>query len=142
MCSALSQTALGRRGRSSVKLTDRVGAIDAFEGEDVRSSSSRRQLLAVVLGRPAEQAQEIDEGLGQEAGVAVGGDADDGTVLALGELGAVGRHEQRQVRERGRRRRPAASKISTCLKVLVRWSWPRMMWVMRRSASSAQEARW
>ena len=27
---------------------------------------------------------------------------------------------------------PRASKISTCLKVLVRWSWPRMMWLMRK----------
>ena len=36
----------------------------------------------------------------QEAGIAIRGDADHRTVLALGELGAVGRDQQRQVRER------------------------------------------
>ena len=78
-----------------------VGAIDAFEGEEVDDFVAR-QFLAIVLGRPAEQAEEIDEGLRQEAGVAIGGDGDDGAVDALGELHAVGRHEQRQVREGGR----------------------------------------
>ena len=55
--------------------------------------------FAIVFGRPAEEAEEIDEGLGQEAGVAISGDADDGAVLALGELGAIGRDEQREMRE-------------------------------------------
>ena len=36
---------------------------------------------------------------GQEAGIAISGDADDGAVFALGELGAVGGDEQRQMRE-------------------------------------------
>src|SRR5437868_1661802 len=35
---------------------------------------------------------------------------------------------------------PSASKMSTCLKVFDRWSWPRMTWLILRSASSAQEA--
>ena len=39
---------------------------------------------------------------GQEAGVAIGGDGDDGAVDALGKLRAVGRDQQRQVREVGR----------------------------------------
>ena len=39
---------------------------------------------------------------GQEAGVAIGGDGDDGAVDALGELHPVGRHQQRQVGEGGR----------------------------------------
>ncbi len=58
--------------------------------------------LAVVLGRPAEQAEEVDESLGQKAGIAIGGDADDGAVLALGELGAIGGDEQGEMRELGR----------------------------------------
>ncbi len=67
--------------------------------------------LAVVLGRPAEQAEEVDEGLGQEARIAIGGDADDGAVLALGEFGAVGGDEQGQMGELGRlgRRGPRRS---------------------------------
>ena len=78
-----------------------VGAVDAFERESVDQFLARHA-LAVVLGRPAEQAEKIDEGVGQEAGVAIGGDADHRAVLALGELGAIGRHQQRQVGERGR----------------------------------------
>ena len=68
-------------------------------------------LLAVVLGRPAEQAEEVDEGVRQEAGVAIGGDADHRAVAALGELGAIGRDQQRQVARTaaGRRRRPRRS---------------------------------
>ncbi len=57
---------------------------------------------------------------GQKSGVAIGGDADHGAVLALGKLGAIGRDQQRQVRELAAASTPAASKISTCLKVLVR----------------------
>jgi hypothetical protein len=56
-------------------------------------------LLAIVFRRPAQQAQEVDEGVRQEAGVAIGGDADHRTVLALGKLGSIGRDQQRQVRE-------------------------------------------
>ncbi len=39
---------------------------------------------------------------GQKAGVAIGGHADHRTVAALGEFGAIGRDEQREVREGGR----------------------------------------
>ena len=78
-----------------------VGAVDAFEREEVDDFVAR-QFLAIVLGRPAEQAEEIDERLRQEAGVAIGGDGDHGAVDALGKLHAVGRHEQREVREGGR----------------------------------------
>ena len=140
MCSAFSHTAFGSNGIFFREVDHRVAAVDALERKRVDQFLARHQ-FAVVLGRPAQQAQEVDERLRQEPGVAIGGDAHHRPVLALGELGAVGRDQQRQVREMRRRRRPAASKISTCLKVLERWSWPRMMWLMRRSASSAQEAR-
>ena len=81
----------------------RVGAVDAFERKGVDQFLARHS-LAIVLGRPAQQAQKIDEGVRQKAGVAIGGDADHRAVLALGKLGAIGRHQQRQVREFGRRR--------------------------------------
>ena len=79
-----------------------------------------RHLLAIVLGRPAEQAQEIDERLRQEAGIAIGGDAHHRAVPALGELGAVGRDQAAADARTAVASAPAASKISTCLKVLVR----------------------
>ena len=60
-------------------------------------------VLAVIFGRPAEQAEKIDEGFGEKSGVAVGGDADDWAMAALGKLGAVGRDQQRQMRELRRR---------------------------------------
>ena len=101
------------------EIDDGVGAVDAFEREG-RGELVESEELAVVFGRPAEQAEEVDESLGQKARVAIGGDADDGAVLALGELGAIGGDQQRQMRELGRRRTPRASKISRCLKVLVR----------------------
>ena len=108
--------------------------------ENTWTSSSRVMLLAVVFGRPAEQAQEIDESLRQKSGVAIGGDGNHRAVPPLRELAAIGRDQQRQMREL-RRLDAAARKIRMCLKVFVRWSCPRTIWLMRRSTSSAQEAR-
>ena len=71
--------------------------------EKASSSSGAAHLLAVVLGRPAQQAQKIHESVRQKAGVAIGRDADHGAVAALGKLGAIGGHQQRQVRECRRR---------------------------------------
>ena len=65
------------------------------------------------------QTEEVDKGLGEEAGIAIGGDADNGAVFALGEFGAVGGDEQGKMSELGRRD-ARASKMSRCLKVLVR----------------------
>ncbi len=140
MCLGIQPHGLGIERLLFGEIDHRVAAIDAFERKRLDQFLARH-LLAIVLGRPAQQAEKIDEGLRQEAGVAIGGHADHRAVAALGKLGAIGRHQQRQVRELGGVA-PAASKIKTCLKVLVRWSCPRMMWLMRRSASSAQEARW
>ena len=86
------------------EVDDGVGAVDAFEGEEGGEFFEREE-LAVVFGRPAEEAEEIDEGVREKSGVAIGGDGDDGAVVALGELGAVGGDEQRQVGELRRRRR-------------------------------------
>ena len=80
------------------KVDDGVGAIDILESESGGEFFEGEE-FAVVFGRPAEQAEEVDEGLGQEAGIAIGGDADHGPVLALGELGAVWRNKQRKMRE-------------------------------------------
>ena len=76
----------------------RVGAVDALKREQV-ANLVQSQKFAVVLRRPAQQAEKIDEGLRQKAGIAISGDADDGAVLALGKLGAIGRDEQRKMRE-------------------------------------------
>ncbi len=117
-----------------------VGAVDGLEREG-RGELVEREELAVVLGRPAEEAEEVDESLRQEAGVAVGGDADDGAMAALGELSAVRRYEQRQMRELGRlgaKGLEDEQMFERVGEVVL----PRMMWLMRRSASSTQEARW
>ena len=102
MISALSQTALGSNGILLGEIHHGIAAVDAFERESVDQFLAAH-LLAIVLGRPAQQAQKIDEGVRQEAGIAVGGDADHRAVAALGELGAIGGHQQRQVGESGRR---------------------------------------
>ncbi len=86
------------------KVDDGVGAVDGFEREGSGELVEGEE-FAVVFGRPAEEAEEVDEGRGEEAGVAIGGDADDGAVLALGELGAVGGDEQGKMGELGRLRR-------------------------------------
>ena len=85
------------------EIDDGVGAVDAFEREKLGEFREGED-FAVVFGRPAEEAEKVDEGAGEEAGVAVGGDADDGAVFALGKLCAVGSDEQGQVRELGRGR--------------------------------------
>ena len=98
MCSAFSQTAFGSNGSSSVKFTMAFAVIDAFERKCVDQFLARH-LLAIVLRRPAQQAQKIDEALRQKSGVAIGGDADHRPVLALRKLRAVGSDQQRQMRE-------------------------------------------
>ncbi len=98
MCSALSQTALGSNGVFVSEIDDGVGAVDAFERESGGEFVEREE-LAIVLGRPAQQAEKVDESLGQEAGIAIGGDADDRAVAALGELGAIGRDQQGKMGE-------------------------------------------
>ena len=105
------------------EIDDGVGAVDALKRESGDELVEGEE-LAVVLGRPAEKAEEVDECLGQKSGVAIGGDADDGSVPALGEFGAIRGDEQGEMRELGRVNTegsgPRASKISRCLKVLVR----------------------
>src|ERR1035438_10562445 len=78
------------------EIYDGVGAVDALKSE-CSSKFVECEEFAVILGRPAEEAEEVDEGLRQEAGIAVGGDADHGTMLALGKFGAIGGDEQGQV---------------------------------------------
>ncbi len=80
------------------EIDDGIGAVDAFERES-RGEFVEREELAVVLGRPAQQAKKVDESLRQESGIAISGDADDRTVAALGELGAIGRDQQGKMRE-------------------------------------------
>ena len=92
---------LGVDGIRFGEVHHRVAAIDALEGEGVDEILAGHA-LAVVLRRPAEQAQKIQIGVRQEARVAVRGDAHHGPMAALGELGAVGRNQQREVRENGR----------------------------------------
>ena len=84
-----------------VEVDDGVGAVDALQSESGGELVESEE-LAVILGRPAEEAEEVDEGLGEEAGIAVGGDADDGAVAALGEFGAIGGDEQGKMGELGR----------------------------------------
>ena len=79
----------------------RVAAVDAGQRERLDQVLARH-LLAVVLGRPAQQAQEVHEGVRQKARVAISGHADHRAVAPLGKLGSVGRHQQRQVGEGGR----------------------------------------
>jgi len=78
-----------------------VGAVDGLECEGLDEFVEGEE-LAVIFGGPAEEAEEVDEGLGEETCIAVGGDADYGAVLALGELGAVWGDEQGEMGELGR----------------------------------------
>ena len=62
------------------EVDDGVGAVDGLESESGGELVESEE-LAVVLGRPAEEAEEVYEGLGEEAGIAIGSDADDGLSL-------------------------------------------------------------
>ena len=57
---------LGIEGVFLSEVDDGVGAVDAFEREG-GGEFVEREKLAVVLGRPAEQAEEVDESLGAES---------------------------------------------------------------------------
>src|ERR1700722_3351754 len=80
------------------KIHYRVGAVNAIESKEV-ANLGQLQKFAVVLRRPAQQTEKIDERWRQKACIAIGGHAYDGTVLALGKFGAVGRDEQGKMRE-------------------------------------------
>ena len=82
-------------------------------------SSCRVMSFAIVLGRPAQQAEEIDERLRQKTGIAIGGDADDGPWRRFESLVPSGATSSGRCANAGGSA-PRASKISTCLKVLVR----------------------
>ncbi len=88
----------GIEGVGFGEVHERVAAVHAFEGKSL-DEFVESHLLAVVAGRPAEQAEEIDEAFGQEARVAVGDDGDDRAVFAFRELAAIGRDEKREMRE-------------------------------------------
>ena len=88
-------------GGGLFEINDGVGAVDAFEREGFDEFLAG-EVFAVVLGRPAEQAQEVDEGFGEESGIAVSSDADDGTVAAFGKFRSIGSDEERKMGELGR----------------------------------------
>src|SRR5438270_3999136 len=89
---------LFRSGRGILEIDHCVGAVDAFEREGL-DQFLNAHVLAIVLWRPAQQAEEIDESFWQETGVTVGGHTDHGSVTSLRELGSVGGDQQGQVRE-------------------------------------------
>ena len=66
MCSALSQTALGSKGSSSVKLTTALARLTPSRVNRA-VSLVEGQKFAIVLGRPAEEAEEVDESLRAES---------------------------------------------------------------------------
>ena len=102
------------------EVDDGVAAIDAFEREDVRSVPAATVARGRPWAIPAEQAEEIDERVRQEAGVAICRDADDRAVLALRELRPVGRHRAAAGARTPAASTPSASKISMCLNVFER----------------------
>ena len=79
--------------------------VDALEREEADQLREREQ-LALGVEVPAEQREEVDDRLGQVAGLAQLLDAR--RAVALREALAVGPEEQRQVRERRHRRTPSA----------------------------------
>src|SRR5581483_4861303 len=87
-------------GRSSrlLEIDDRIGPIDTFKREGI-DQFRNAHLLAIVLGRPPQQAQKIDECVWQEASVSVGGYADHGAVPPFGQFGTVGRDQQGEMSE-------------------------------------------
>ena len=60
----------------------RVATIDPFERKRVDQVLAGHA-LAIVFGRPAEQAQEIHESLRQKTGIAIGGHAYYGPMTTL-----------------------------------------------------------
>jgi len=87
------------------KIYNCVRAVDTSESERF-FEFLQIHLLTVILGRPTEKAQEVDECFRQKSGITICGDTDYRAVAALGQLGPVRRYQQRQVRKLRR--------LSTC----------------------------
>ncbi len=71
-------------------MPENLRQVEAFDG------LGQRQLLAVFLGRPAEEAEEIHHGFGQKPVVEIAGERR--AFVALAHLGAVGVQDERDVR--------------------------------------------
>jgi len=69
--------------------------------EKASMSSWRVRFSRLSLG-DQRAAQEVDEGFGEESGIAVSSDADDGTVAAFGKFRSIGSDEERKMGELGR----------------------------------------
>ena len=104
MCSAFSQTALGSKGSSSVKLTT---ALERLTPSSVKASVSSSSVMnsRSFLGDQPSRHRKLMNACGRKPGIAIGGDADHRAVLALRKLGAIGRNQQRQMRETAAARR-------------------------------------
>ena len=90
---------LGIEGIVFGEIDHRVAAIDAFERERVDQAPGGVICSRSFLGDQPSRQRKLTNACRQKAGVAIGGHADHRAVAALGKLGAVGRDQQRQVRE-------------------------------------------
>ena len=100
---------IGGRGRPPhirfgklLEVHHRVRAVDASQRERVDQFLTAH-LLTIVFRRPAQEAQKVDKGLGQEPGIAVRSDAHDRPVTALGEFRSVRCDQKWEVRKLRRR---------------------------------------
>ena len=115
-----------------------IGAVYAIERKS-RRQFANGHLLAIVFGRPSQQTQKIDVADGKPM-IAIGSDADHGTVLALGELCPIGSREAAASAQTADWR-SRAFEDQQVLEGVGKVAALRTIWVMFRSMSSAQEAR-
>src|ERR1035441_9965673 len=78
-----------------VEVEDGRGGGDAFEGKGAGELGEGEGLGLAVFGAPTEEGEVVDEGLGQVAHLAEGGDG--GCSVALGEALAVGAEDGGEV---------------------------------------------
>ncbi len=105
-CCEFSHSAFGSIGIGFAEIHHRVASIHAFQAEGIRQFD-KGHLLAIVFWRPAEQAQKIDVPERKKSIVAIRDDTHHRSMLALRELRAIRRNQQRQMSEprNGRARR-------------------------------------
>src|ERR1700753_4336170 len=96
-------------------------------------------LFAIAFRRPPEQAEIIHHSFRRVAFVNVGHQRS--ALIALAHLGAVDVENQRNMRVFGRFNAECLNS-AICLAVLLKWSSPRITWVMPISKSSITFTKW
>ena len=138
-CSALSQIALGSKGSASVKFTTALARLIFSSVNASRISTTGINSRSFFGDHPSRQ-RKLIKACGRNPASRYVVTLTTGPCLRFESFAPSGATSSGKCANCGAAK-PMPSKISRCLKVFVKWSCPRIMWLISRSASSTHEAR-